>query len=101
MKQICALLLLLCIATPAFAVEADAPETTETRWQAMSPAERGMLIDAWMALDETTRPPFPIFRDAELEKQCARKHHKAPKPAANGNKKPQAQVDSPSRAAHI
>lgn len=36
------------------------------RWVEVDRTTRAAIVDAWLALPEGTRPPFPVFRDAQL-----------------------------------
>jgi hypothetical protein len=36
------------------------------RWVDVDHGTRAAIVAAWLALPEGTRPPFPIFRDAQL-----------------------------------
>lgn len=43
-------------------------DTNQRLWLGLDPAQRAAIVDKWQKLPETTRPPFPIFRDAEVVK---------------------------------
>ncbi len=80
-------LLLLCVSTAAFAApdnpvdalkqslyKQPAPETLEKTkktpaayWIDLPKSKRRAILTAWQNLPETTRPPFPVFRDAAME----------------------------------
>lgn len=56
----------------------DAPEPVQEKkaepvvptWMSITPQQRRQILAMWQNLPETTRPPFPIFRDTMLDKEC-------------------------------
>ena len=72
------LLFFLLIALPAHAetpplppeVKA-APVVAPTAWRSLSEAARREIVSAWKTLPEATRPPFPVFRDTQIEKMLS------------------------------
>lgn len=63
-------LLCLVMAFPAMAQDCRSSSHLQKLWLELSPAERAHILTGWQRLDETTRPPFPVFRDGAVEKRC-------------------------------
>jgi len=84
MKKIfCALLLSLCLVQPVLAKSVKPapvpshPAPPRITWLDISTDQRRQIVDAWLKMDDTTRPPFPVYRDSELDR-ISRKMRPAP-----------------------
>lgn len=61
----------LALASLTGAAPVPQPVATDSKaqevWKNMTRQERDALVRQWEALDETTRPAFPVFRDQLLD----------------------------------